>query len=58
MFMTRFIIKRFTHVNVNYIFFDSEGDFADNARALYEYSLKNDKNEIYRIFWKVKRKSN
>lgn len=44
---------RSSRVNPKYIFFESEGDFCDNARALYEYMLNN-RIDSYTFVWKVK----
>ena len=35
------------------IIFESEGDFCDNARALYEYMVDNGYNEKYKLVWIV-----
>ena len=40
-------------VEPNTILFESEGDFADNARALYEYMISKNMNEKYKIIWIV-----
>lgn len=37
----------------NTIVFESEGDYCDNARALYEYMVNNNYNEKYNIIWIV-----
>lgn len=37
----------------NTIVFESEGDYCDNARALYEYMINNNYNEKYNIIWIV-----
>lgn len=59
----KFIIGKFFNLLIknivpigNVIFFESEGDFADNARALYEYLIEKGYNEKYRIVWNVKSK--
>lgn len=36
------------------IVFESEGDYCDNARALFEYMIDNNMNEKYSIIWIVK----
>ena len=36
------------------ILFESEGDFCDNARALFEYFIKTERNNKYKIIWVVK----
>lgn len=36
-----------------YIFFESEIDFAENARALYEYMAENPRYRDYHLIWKV-----
>ena len=41
-------------VQNNYIVFQSEGDYCDNARALTEYIKANDRNKRYVLFWIVK----
>jgi CDP-glycerol glycerophosphotransferase (TagB/SpsB family) len=40
-------------VKKNYIVFESEGDFWDNARAFYEYLVGNELNKKYRLIWIV-----
>lgn len=40
-------------VDSNTIIFESEGDYCDNARALYEYMIENKYNERYNIIWIV-----
>ena len=50
-----FIIKRTVSIG-DVLFFETEGDFADNGRALYDYLIKNDYNKKYRIIWSVKKK--
>lgn len=37
----------------NYIMFESERDFSDNARALYDYICNNDKYLHYKLIWIV-----
>lgn len=46
-------ILKNTQVCNNEIVFESEGDFSDNARALYEYMLKQKLNKKYKIIWIV-----
>lgn len=43
-----------TDVELNNIVFESEGDYCDNARALYEYMIENKYNDKYNIIWIVK----
>jgi CDP-glycerol glycerophosphotransferase (TagB/SpsB family) len=38
----------------NVIFFESEGDFCDNARALFDYMLTNGYSNKYKLVWNVK----
>lgn len=47
-----------TQVSNNEIVFESEGDFSDNARALYEYMLKKKLNKKYKIIWIVDEPNN
>lgn len=51
-----FFGKIFKQIKVkkNYIVFESEGDFCDNCRTLYEYMIKNNYNETHKLIWKVK----
>lgn len=42
-----------TPVNSNTIVFESEGDYCDNARALYEYMILHKYNQNYNIIWIV-----
>lgn len=42
-----------TSVISNVIVFESEGDYCDNARALYEYMISNKYNDKYEIIWIV-----
>lgn len=44
---------KFTKVKDNYVLFETEGDFCDNGRALYEYMIENGYNDKHRIFWIV-----
>lgn len=37
----------------NTIVFESEGDYCDNARALYEYMIEHEYNKTYNIIWIV-----
>jgi len=37
----------------NYIVLESNSDFSDNSKALYDYLIKNKINENYKIFWAV-----
>ena len=37
----------------NYVMFESERDFSDNARALYEYISNNEKYSNYKLIWIV-----
>ena len=48
----------FTPVKENCIFFESEGDFCDNARALYEYMIREGYNKKYTFVWKMKHLEN
>lgn len=51
------IIKKFCFfkepISSNTIVFESEGDYCDNARALYEYMINNNYNKKYEIIWIV-----
>lgn len=47
------IFKTVVPTKSNYIFFESEGDFCDNARALYQYMIEKNFNNKYKIVWKV-----
>ena len=38
----------------NYIFFESEGDFSENARAVYDYMRKNGYQKNHKLIWNVK----
>lgn len=40
-------------IESNTILFESEGDFTDNARALYEYMISKKMNEKYKMIWIV-----
>ena len=51
-------ILKNTQVSSNEIVFESEGDFSDNARALYEYMLKQKLNKKYKIIWIVDEPNN
>lgn len=42
-----------TIVDKKTILFESEGDFTDNARVLYEYMIANNINKKYKIIWIV-----
>lgn len=42
-----------TNVDSNTIVFESEGDYCDNARALYEYMILHKYNRKYNIIWIV-----
>ncbi len=37
----------------NTLFFETEGDFCDNGRALFEYMIEHGYNKKYRFVWKV-----
>lgn len=43
----------FMKIDENLIVFQSEGDFWDNARALYEYMISQELNKKYRLVWLV-----
>lgn len=45
--------RKWTKTKNNYILFETEGDFCDNGRALYEYMIENGYNEKYYITWIV-----
>lgn len=45
--------KKHTKTKDNYILFETEGDFCDNGRALYEYMIDNNYNNKYHITWIV-----
>lgn len=47
------ICTKFVKTNDYYILFETEGDFCDNGRALYEYMIDNDYNRKYHITWIV-----
>ena len=51
----KFLLKRATNTKTDErtIIFQSEGDFCDNARALYEYMLQNDYGKKYKLIWFV-----
>ena len=38
----------------NYIVFESNSDFSDNSKALYDYMVKNNILDKYKIYWAVK----
>lgn len=42
-----------SNIDLNTIVFESEGDYCDNARALYEYMIENKYNKKYNIIWIV-----
>lgn len=44
---------RFTKTRNNYILFETEGDFCDNGRVLYEYMIEHNYNKKYHITWIV-----
>ena len=44
---------RFATIDEKLIVFQSEGDFWDNARALYEYMIAHKLNKTYKIVWLV-----
>ena len=48
-----YIIFNFAKINEKLIIFQSEGDFWDNARALYEYMIQNHYNDKYKMIWLV-----
>lgn len=48
------VIYRFAPTNENLFVFQSEGDFWDNAYALFEYMTKNGYNKKYHLVWLVK----
>ena len=50
-----FLLKRATNTKTDErtIIFQSEGDFCDNARALYEYMLQNGYGKKYKLIWFV-----
>lgn len=45
--------KKFTKTNNKYILIETEGDFCDNGRALYEYMIEHNYNKKYHIIWIV-----
>lgn len=47
-----------TPVRSNCVFFESEGDFCDNARALYEYLIHIGYNKKYTFVWRIKHPEN
>lgn len=47
----------FLKIDENLFVFQSEGDFWDNARALYEYMIAHEFNEKYRLVWLVEEPS-
>lgn len=47
------VIYRFAPINENLFVFQSEGDFWDNAYALFEYMVKNGYNKKYHLVWLV-----
>ena len=46
-------LYRFVKIDNNLIVFQSEGDFWDNARALYEYMIAQNLNLKYKLVWLV-----
>ncbi len=47
------VVYRFRKIDDNLIVFQSEGDFWDNARALYEYMISKRLNKKYKLVWIV-----
>ena len=50
-FINKILVQ--TEIDDQTILFESEGDFADNARVLYEYIIDNKMNKKYKIIWIV-----
>ena len=48
------ILRLSNPVSKNVYFFESEGDYVDNARALFEYMIHKKMNENNKMIWKVK----
>ncbi|WP_294431690.1 CDP-glycerol glycerophosphotransferase family protein [uncultured Treponema sp.] len=51
--LTGYVIYKFSPVNERLIVFQSEGDFWDNAYALFDYMVSNGYNKKYRLVWLV-----
>ena len=51
--LTGYVIYKFSPVNERLIVFQSEGDFWDNAYALFDYMVSNEYNKKYRLVWLV-----
>ena len=49
-----FVFNRFRRIDNRLFVFQSEGDFWDNARALYEYMVSKGLNKEFRLVWFVK----
>ena len=47
--------RLFSKVDDHTMYFESNPDFADNARALFEYLMEQGLNETYRIYWAADR---
>lgn len=48
------LIRIVSQTKQNVIFFESEGDYCDNARALFNYMVNHGLNENFELIWKVK----